>query len=58
MKLITLFCEIDDFCIDFESQFNSKVISYCSQKRKSKSRLCLSEIMTIIVYFHQSNYPG
>ena len=56
MKLITLFCKVDDFCQRFEAQFNSKIISHCSQKRKKKSRLCLSEIMTIVVYFHQSNY--
>ena len=56
MKLILLFCEIDDFCIGFESQFKSTLISSCSGKRKRKSRLSLSEIMTIIVLFHQSSY--
>ena len=56
MELILLFCEIDDFCIGFESQFKSTLISSCSGKRKRKSRLSLSEIMTIIVLFHQSSY--
>ncbi len=56
MKLILSFCEIDDFCINFESQFNSTLLSSCSEKRKRKRRLYLSEIMTIIVLFHQSSY--
>ena len=56
MELEQLFCAIDDFCLDFEAKLNSELISSQSQKRKRKSRLCLSEVMTIIVHFHQSSY--
>jgi Transposase DDE domain len=56
MNLTSLFCKIDDFCATFEAEFNSKVISSSPQIIKRKSRLCLSEIMTIVVYFHQSDY--
>ena len=55
MELEQLFCAIDDFCLDFEAKLNSELISSQSQKRKRKSRLCLSEVMTIIVHFHQSS---
>lgn len=56
MNLTSLFCKIDDFCATFEAEFNSKLISSSPQIIKRKSRLCLSEIMTIVVYFHQSDY--
>lgn len=58
MNLTELFCEIDDFCNGFESKLNSKLIPDSAQISKSqrKSRLSLSEVMTIIVYFHQSDY--
>lgn len=49
MELEQLFCAIDDFCLDFEAKLNSELISSQSQKRKRKSHLCLSEVMTIIL---------
>jgi len=56
MELEKLFCEIDDFCVTFEEAFKSQVITHEKQQRQRRSQLCLSEIMTIIVYFHHSNY--
>ena len=56
MELEVLFCEIDDFCQDFEKQFNRKLINNHQRKRAKKSRLSLSEVMTIIIYFHSSSY--
>ena len=56
MELEQLFCEIDDFCHGFEEVFKSKLISEKPQKRLIKSHLSLSEVMTIVVYFHQSSY--
>ncbi len=49
MELEQLFCAIDDFCLDFEAKLNSELIASQSQKRKRKSHLCLSEVMTIIL---------
>ncbi|HBE20848.1 MAG TPA: IS982 family transposase [Cyanobacteria bacterium UBA11367] len=56
MNLTELFCEIDDFCHDFEPKFNEKLITSSVQtiRNTPASRLCLSEILTIIIYFHQS----
>ena len=52
---IAIFCEIDDFCNEYEKYccHNSPPETTGPQKR---SRLALSEIMTIIVYFHLSQY--
>ncbi len=56
MNIIPLFCEIDDFCQDFEPLLNEHLISDGNRKRIRKSTLALSEVMTIIVEFHRSNY--
>ncbi len=55
MSLTSLFCDIDDFCIVFEPEWHKYLICD-STKSPAKSGLALSEIMTIIVYFHQSAY--
>ena len=56
MELEQLFCDIDDFCLFFEPQFMSKLMTSSGRKKFKKTRLSLSEIMTIVVYFHHSNY--
>jgi len=45
----SLFCELDDFCIEFEPTYNQNVIALGIKKRIKKSTMSLSEIMTIIV---------
>lgn len=56
--LIHAFCCIDDFCKEFEPQWKKiQIQQQCPLKdarRKRTSGLCLSEIMTIIVLFHNS----
>jgi len=56
MDITTLFCEIDDFCGDFEPMLNEHLISDGNRKRFRKSTLALSEVMTIIVEFQRSGY--
>lgn len=56
MELEKVFCEIDDFCATFEKTFKPKIITSQKQQRQNKCQLCLSEVMTIIVYFHHSSY--
>ena len=56
MTIIPLFCSIDDFCLEFEPQFNQLLLSETPKLRHRKANLALSEVMTIIVWFHQSNY--
>lgn len=54
--LVALFCDIDDFCQDFEPPFRKHLLQNGTIKRQKRSTLCLSEVMTIIVWFHQSGY--
>ena len=56
MEIETLFCKIDDFCQAFAPIFESHLLPKKVVKRKRKCRLCLSEIATIVVYFHSSGY--
>ncbi len=56
MELETLFYDVDDFCLIFEPSFNRQILSSKQKKRIKNSRLSLSEIMTIIIYFHHSSY--
>jgi len=56
MSLLELFVDVDDFCQVFIPKWHSKQLADGSKKRLREGQLSLSEIMTIIIYFHQSRY--
>ena len=56
MSLLELFVSVDDFCQIFLPVWERKLITDGSKKRNRAGQLSLSEIMTIIIYFHQSRY--
>jgi hypothetical protein len=56
MELDRLFCDVDDFCLVFEPSFKAKLLSSSEIIVIQNCRLSLSEIMTIIIYFHHSSY--
>ena len=47
-QLISTFCRIDDFCIIYHKELQSKSIEYKTKKTGQKPSLSLSEIMTIL----------
>jgi hypothetical protein len=55
-QLVAMFCDIDDFCKTFEPIYTERLIQSGQRQRTRHSQLSLSEIMTIIVYFHRSHY--
>jgi len=55
-SLDELFCHIDDFCQDFEPTWKQQLLRDSTQKRQRSRSLSLSEIMTILVLFHQQHY--
>lgn len=55
-SLTELFCLIDDFCKVFEPAFESKLLSDGKRKRRRMGGLSLSELMTLMVLFHQVRY--
>ena len=56
MSLEPLFCDVDDFCQLFLEQWYAQQLTQGKRKRRRASRLSVSEIMTILICFHQSGY--
>lgn len=56
LSLEDLFCSVDDFCQQFEPEWQQQLLSNGLYHRQRERRLCLSEIMTILIAFHQSSY--
>ena len=56
MSLLELFVSVDDFCQIFLPVWEKKLFADGSKKRCRSGQLSMSEIMTIIIYFHQSRY--
>lgn len=56
MSLLELFCHVDDFCQGFEPQWQRTLVQQGAMQRIRQSQLSTSEIMTIVIYFHQSHY--
>lgn len=56
MSLVETFCHVDDFCLRFEPRWERFQLQSGLRQRRRKSRLSLSEVMTIVIHFHQSGY--
>lgn len=50
--LTKIFCEIDDFMKEFEPEYNKKLLESEENQKKKNSKLSISEVMTILVYYH------
>jgi len=55
-SLLEMFCDVDDFCQAFQPYWEQKQLTAGIKQRRRSGQLCLSEIMTILIHFHQSNY--
>ena len=55
MNLVELFCHVDDFCQAFEGHWIRHQLT-TGRRRRRTGQLCLSEIMTLLIWFHQSHY--
>lgn len=55
MSLLALFCDVDDFCQQWQAQQNRQIAAVSGQRRRQPG-LTESEIMTIVIHFHQSGY--
>jgi hypothetical protein len=56
LDILPIFCHIDDFCRRFEPAWRQHLLASAGKKRHRPSRLSLSEIMTILVLFHDPHY--
>jgi transposase len=55
-SLVELFCRVDDFCQSFRPIPEQHQIESGKHTRNRRRSLILSEVMTILIYFHQSHY--
>ena len=55
-NLDELFCHVDDWTQQFEPLWKQKLLSHDIVRRVRPKSLCLSEIMTILMAFHQNHY--
>lgn len=56
MDFTELYCQVDDFCHEFEPLWNQGLLEQGQRRRCRRPRLSLSEQMTIVIAFHASNY--
>jgi transposase len=55
-SLLELFCDVDDFCKVFLPIWNRQLFRSGQKQRQRERSLAISEIMTILIAFHQSHY--
>ena len=55
MSLLELFCDVDDFYKMITTWSEHQLLGQ-SNRPGPKPKLSVSEIMTIIIYFHMSRY--
>ncbi len=56
MDIVTIFCDIDDFCLIFEPAWHRRLLSDGTRQRHKPGALSVAEVMTIFVLFHASGY--
>lgn len=55
-SLTELFCDVDDFCQVFLPRWRKQLVAAGEIQRQRERSLRVSEIMTILIHFHQSHY--
>jgi hypothetical protein len=56
MHLTELFCHVDDFWKLFAPDWQHKQLTSGTRQRQRAGELCESEIMTLLIHFHQASY--
>jgi hypothetical protein len=55
-SLLELFCNVDDFCKEFRPESEKKKLPNGKIHRNRRRNMTISEMMTILIAFHQSGY--
>jgi hypothetical protein len=56
MSLLELFCHVDDFCQEYVPNWERQQVASGQRQRRRQGQLWLSEIMTIVIHFHQVRF--
>ena len=55
-SLLELFCDVDDFCKELKPEFDKKLLQSGERHRNRDRNMTTSEMMTLLIAFHQSSY--
>lgn len=56
MSLLELFCDVDDFCQEYEPNWHQHLLETGQRSRLRRGRMSMSEMITIVIHFHQKRY--
>lgn len=56
MKILELFCDVDDFCQAYWPHWEQRLLADGSKRRRRATQMAPSELMTLVILFHASHY--
>lgn len=56
MSILALFCSVDDFWQRLAPQWEAELLADGVRRRRRTGQMALSEVMTLMIWFHQSHY--
>lgn len=56
MSILEVFCSVDEFWVQFAPVWQCEMVASGKRRRRRAGQLHPSEIMTILIWFHQSHY--
>lgn len=56
MSLLALVCQVDDFGLEYARSWEAELLQSGLKQRRRAGKLYPSEIMTLLIYFHQMRY--
>lgn len=57
LDITQIFCDLDDFCLQWSKLWQrQKQLPSLPNEKRCRSRMSLSEIMTIVIAFHGSDF--
>jgi hypothetical protein len=56
MSILEVFCSVDEFWARFEPAWRGELLAAGQRRRRRRGELHPSEVMTILIWFHQSHY--
>jgi hypothetical protein len=56
VNLLELYCSVDDFMKEFMPAYKKHLLTVGNKQRDRESRLSVSEIITVLIFFHYAHY--
>ena len=56
MSIVEIFCDVDGFMLVFDPWLKEHALTQAPSPRGRKASLSMSEVMTILICYHQSYY--